>query len=397
MSRKNKKLDWTNFTDTQSAMEFQKHSIASSAEFDIHASRDPSAELKCVALTSLVGQTELEMGISGSTEEIGRYIFKGYIPPELNEWSPHSFITNPCDLAEAGDEQGALDNMMLCTTFEVSAQGDQVPVIAPGTICLVQLYGGDWTYNYERGRFLEVRRTQAPSSDAAAMGAKCDKIKDVFEGMVKQIQKQDAGQRAASGPSGIQSGMGGKVSGGHSRSKPDSDLTPEIDWVRTRFDVPVGRYSGKDFKPSGITIHYTAGGSASGAIRTLAKRGLSYHFIISKDGTIDHLVRTNSKAIHDPKTNCCNIGVSFVNLGYQEKYAGKYGAPPIEEWVEGPDTKGKVKKWDPYPQAQVDAYIKIKNYLESWYGTMNIQLHSEVSTSGKQDPGPAFTQVWNFR
>ena len=41
---------------------------------------------------------------------------------------------------------------------------------------------------------------------------------------------------------------------------------------------------------NGAVIHHTGGGSMSGAIETLKQRGLSYHYMIDKDGTVKQLI-----------------------------------------------------------------------------------------------------------
>jgi hypothetical protein len=41
---------------------------------------------------------------------------------------------------------------------------------------------------------------------------------------------------------------------------------------------------------NGAVIHHTGGGSMSGAIETLKQRGLSYHYMIDKNGTVKQLI-----------------------------------------------------------------------------------------------------------
>lgn len=71
-----------------------------------------------------------------------------------------------------------------------------------------------------------------------------------------------------------------------------------------------------------IVMHATAGSSLIGAIETLQERGLSYHYLIEKDGTTTKCVPYQSCAFHagasvGPQGKACNeysIGISFVNM-----------------------------------------------------------------------------------
>jgi len=81
--------------------------------------------------------------------------------------------------------------------------------------------------------------------------------------------------------------------------------------------------SGKRTKPiSTIVVHATAGRGLAGAINTLRDRGLSYHYIIEKDGQVTKCVDTGRVAWHagvsdGPQgkgVNSYSIGISLVNM-----------------------------------------------------------------------------------
>lgn len=81
--------------------------------------------------------------------------------------------------------------------------------------------------------------------------------------------------------------------------------------------------SGKRKRPiTTIVLHATAGKGLAGAIETLKDRGLSYHYIIDKDGSVKKCVPTERVAWHagvseGPEgkwVNGYSIGISFVNL-----------------------------------------------------------------------------------
>lgn len=71
-------------------------------------------------------------------------------------------------------------------------------------------------------------------------------------------------------------------------------------------------------KPQGIVFHHTAGGSSEGAINALKQRGLSYNYLIEKDGTVVQLVPPEQGALHmrpsekGGLTNGNSVGISFV-------------------------------------------------------------------------------------
>ena len=183
----NSKFDWTSFTDLVSSIDWFKHSITKSNDFNAYSSRTPAGQFRAVVLTNLLGisETATSTGKDGDPSAVGKYVFKGFIDPRINTTSPHAFIKNPCDLAEAGDAQGALDNTMLCTTFEVVGDPNSAdfPVITPGTVVEVQMYGGDFSCDYQNGKFLKVIHGQAPSSTMMVSTAMCESMKDIFAGM----------------------------------------------------------------------------------------------------------------------------------------------------------------------------------------------------------------------
>ena len=68
-------------------------------------------------------------------------------------------------------------------------------------------------------------------------------------------------------------------------------------------------------KPYRVVLHHTAGGTMSGAVQTLIKRGLGYHYIITKKGDIHEFVPASKWTAHAYKNNRGTIGVSFVGGG----------------------------------------------------------------------------------
>ena len=147
-----------------------------------------------------------------------------------------------------------------------------------------------------------------------------------------------------------------------------------------------------------IQIHYTVTFNTQDAINVLAGRGLSYNYIIAKDGTVTTLVDpAKAVARHAGRGNPdqTRIGISFVNLGYDSKYAGGgWGgrtSPPIEEWESFPPTS---LKWEPYTPAAIRAGKNLVRQLTAQFPDIKTIFGHEDTSSGKLDPGPAFDRYW---
>ena len=143
-----------------------------------------------------------------------------------------------------------------------------------------------------------------------------------------------------------------------------------------------------------IQIHYTVTHSATNAIAVLKARGLSYNYIIDKDGTVTMAVDpSEGVARHagrgDPDQT--RIGISFVNLGYDEKHAGKHGSLPKEQWETFPP---HALRWEPYPAAQITAGKKLVRRLIRAFPDIKTIFGHEDTSGGKRDPGPAFDRYW---
>jgi flagellum-specific peptidoglycan hydrolase FlgJ len=65
-------------------------------------------------------------------------------------------------------------------------------------------------------------------------------------------------------------------------------------------------------KVEGAVIHHTGGASMSGAIETLKQRGLSYHYIIDKDGTVKQLIPGKGIGYHAESYNANTFGIALV-------------------------------------------------------------------------------------
>jgi len=64
-----------------------------------------------------------------------------------------------------------------------------------------------------------------------------------------------------------------------------------------------------------LIIHYTAGGSISSAVSTLNKKGLAYHFLIDKNGTVYVYTPDNIFTQHAGNINNESVSIAFVGGG----------------------------------------------------------------------------------
>ncbi len=117
-----------------------------------------------------------------------------------------------------------------------------------------------------------------------------------------------------------------------------------------------------------IVLHATAGRGVDGAVSTLIQRGLSYHFIIAKDGAVTKCVPISAEAFHAGESkgpegasvNRYSVGISFANLN-----------------------DGK----DPYPAAQVAACEElIREILKQLPSVVYLTTHRQISYPRKNDP-----------
>ena len=86
---------------------------------------------------------------------------------------------------------------------------------------------------------------------------------------------------------------------------------------------------GERRKPmTGIILHHTGGGSAESSIEHLRQIGLSYHYIVERDGRMFKCVPISSRAFHagvsvgkyGGDVNSQTVGISFANDGVGETY-----------------------------------------------------------------------------
>tara|TARA_R110002073_G_scaffold24015_1_gene81396 strand:- start:309 stop:1550 length:1242 start_codon:yes stop_codon:yes gene_type:complete len=159
--------------------------------------------------------------------------------------------------------------------------------------------------------------------------------------------------------------------------------------------TPFGLRHGNKNEPTnwtGIEIHYTVTQNAADAISVLGNRGLSYHYLISKDGTQTTLIDSDYIAWHGGNDNSRFIGISLVNLGNDIASINLPDATPAEEWVKL--ASGQYGTWEPYTTAQENTLVALVSELKTKYPTIEYINGHEDNAEQKNDPGPMFN--WNL-
>lgn len=109
-------------------------------------------------------------------------------------------------------------------------------------------------------------------------------------------------------------------------------------------------------KVEGAIIHHTGGGNMSGAIETLKQRGLSYHYIIDKDGTVKQLIPGKGIGYHAESYNTNTFGIALVaeddskvtaaqisaSISLNAKLASTYNYDPKSVFGHGEVSKNKM-------------------------------------------------------
>ena len=368
-------IDWTDFSDPTSGFELVRNTVRMANQVDFFDDRD---RFLAVVLTTASPMSSAEGGMGRGSALSAKYFFKARI---LGENSPHLFLPDPCALSSAGNADAAINAIHQHTTFFgiTDYTGGMARVINAGDIVEVELEKGAFSYDLEKGAFIQLVRQASAADQTAAAG--CANVSGIFGG----LSPFAGGTGTGRGP--------------HSSARGANDQTPEdicgLSPVN-RMDATIGR-STSTINPVGVVLHYTAGGSTESSIITLGMRNLSYHFVVSRAGQITQLVRSNLLASHAPGYNSSHIGIGFVNLGYQEDKAGTYGSPSIDQWIGGERADGAPGRWEPYPSAQIAGAQRLLKALKCQYPSIaDIKTHSEVNPGRKEDVGPAFP-VSRFR
>lgn len=165
-------------------------------------------------------------------------------------------------------------------------------------------------------------------------------------------------------------------------------------------------------KPRFLIIHYTAGGTASGAIDTF-KHGepgnrTSAHLVLDHNGSITQMVPFDTVAWHAGGSrwkdvsgiNDYGIGIEIVNWGLLNRTAGgswsSWTNKPVSQdrviLAEHKNSPGQPRGWEVFDDAQIEATLAAARAIVAFYGMQPWDLvgHDDISPVRKVDPGPAF-------
>ena len=139
-------------------------------------------------------------------------------------------------------------------------------------------------------------------------------------------------------------------------------------------------FNERKFPVSMLILHYTVIPTCEESLARLSdptnEAGrVSAHYLVDRDGTRYGLVDESKRAWHAGvgiwagmnAINDCSIGIEIVNVGLTED-----------------------GKREPFPDAQIDAVIKLCRDIQSRYPIKYVLGHSDVAPQRKQDPGEAF-------
>ncbi len=157
-----------------------------------------------------------------------------------------------------------------------------------------------------------------------------------------------------------------------------------------------------------LVMHYTAGGSAQGAITTLTTHkpsgNASAHLVMARDGAITQLAPFNVVTWHAGISqwdgivglNNASIGIEIDNAGplnvVGQKFVAWFGReyPDVDVMMATHKHGGPVRPWHAYTPVQIERCLELAEVLVQRYGLIDILGHDDIARGRKVDPGPAF-------
>ncbi|MBZ6076329.1 N-acetylmuramoyl-L-alanine amidase [Microvirga puerhi] len=167
---------------------------------------------------------------------------------------------------------------------------------------------------------------------------------------------------------------------------------------------------GGNLRPLYLIMHYTAGGSAEGAISWFKdpRAKASAHLVIGRDGEVTQMVPFNRVAWHAGRSswnelegmNSYAIGIELANAGKLRKNEqgdwvnwASNKVPPAEVTVATHKDETTPAGWQLYTSEQLEAALGVAMALHEAYRFLDILGHEDVSPRRKVDPGPAFPMI----
>ena len=152
--------------------------------------------------------------------------------------------------------------------------------------------------------------------------------------------------------------------------------------------------------PRYLVFHFTAGGSAAGAVAWLCnpEAKASAHLVLARDGSITQLAPFNIKTWHAGKSswagltgmNQYSIGIEIDNAGELMKVGSEYISAFHARYPASEVVEVKATYWHAYTQIQIERATELAQLLVSTYGLKDVIGHEDIAPGRKNDPGPAF-------
>lgn len=170
-----------------------------------------------------------------------------------------------------------------------------------------------------------------------------------------------------------------------------------------------------------VVLHFTAGDTLNGAWEAMDDRGVSAHYIVDHDGTVEQCVDEAYSAAHAGggewfgrnTVNRESIGIEIVNFGWGhvaedgrlyrtarwiDKRTGEKRSAPVYSATGRPVVVPDYRRawdgyaWAEYEPVQVDAVAAlVREILERHgLGLYSVVGHEAIDPRDKDDPGPAF-------
>jgi len=368
------------------------------ARAEIESARQEERALAAVELEMEALRTQLQSGNFGG----GRFYFKGRVEMVGLDGSKtmsnyHNIIPDPCNLPITANPKQIIRILSAYPTF-VSQSGYEGKMPMVGEVVKVTMHRGDFAQNGQWNEFdtlskveLDTGATTLPSE------GECSSLKNLFEYGEGDNNVDSTLGQPADAPD-IEVSMSGVDLHHNSQPSPDTTIDEFPFPVVNMLDAPLGRIirsRARDW--IGIVIHYSAGWTGESAIRTLGGRGLSYHFIIERNGEIWQCVKLKDAAQHCRGYNGNHIGISLVNVGYERPGVNAQGShATIDPWYEDDGTNfhngNRGHTWQPYPQEQQNALVRLtKDLIGRWPGIQreHVITHAIAEPGRKLDIGPA--------
>tara|TARA_R110000824_G_scaffold125429_6_gene284560 strand:+ start:7346 stop:8818 length:1473 start_codon:yes stop_codon:yes gene_type:complete len=341
----------------------------------------------------------------------GRFYFKGRVEMIGLDGSKtlsnyHNLLPDPCNMPITANPKQVIRILSSYPTF-VSQSGYEGKMPMVGETVKVTMHRGDFAQNGQWNEFDTLSMVDIDTGEMTLPSeGKCAMLSDLFTYGDMDANGVDStlGQNADAPDITMPSSDSNLASS--SRPSPDATLDDFPFQVENALDYPLGRIirsSPRDFL--GIVLHYTAGWSADSCLRTLAGRGLSYHFIIERNGSIVQCTKLKDAAQHCRGYNSNHIGISFVNVGYQRDGVSPESSPATTDpWYLDDGTMplyegNRGHTWQPYPPEQVTSAVRLVKHLVGLYPNIlseHVITHNIAEPNRKLDTGPALDLV-SFR